>query len=167
MICTYPEAEQDSGYVQIIPCGLLTYKDQVFVFQRKEADPKYRLYGKTTIWQGCHVNKRDGFTTPELLQTALLDRISRYLFLSRKFPTNMLGYCWDREDLKSSRHFGLVYRIQIDNPDTAVDLKKKEFRMKRGFGFTGGFNSFREISDKRDKRSLESWSRAILDGMGG
>jgi hypothetical protein len=32
-------AESDSEVVQIIPCGILIYKQQVFVFERKERDP--------------------------------------------------------------------------------------------------------------------------------
>ena len=131
------DAELESAYVQIIPCGLLTYEDQVFLFQRKEADPKYRLYGKATIWQGCHVTKGEGTSIPELLKSTLQERVSGSLFVSRVFAAEPAAYCWDRDDAKSSRHFGLVYKISIDNPHTAMDLKKKEFRKKRGHGLIG------------------------------
>lgn len=160
------EAEARSDYVQVIPCGLLTYESQVFLFQRKETDPKYRLYGKTTIWQGCHVMKQEGMSIPELLETALRERVSRSLFLSRVFPTDNLGYCWDREDPKGSRHFGVVYRIRIDNPHTAVDLKKKEFRKQRSHGLIGQFADLQQLAASRDELSLETWSRAILDKIG-
>ena len=158
-------AEEDPNYVQIIPCGMLMHNDMVFLFQRKEKDPKYRLYGKTTIWQGCHVVKQDESDIPALLETALLGRISGSLFLSQVFPIESLGYCWDRENPESSRHFGVVYRINIDNPDTAADLKKKEFRRGRGHGLSGEFNTLKETSDKRENLGLESWSMAILDHM--
>ena len=49
-------AEASDQFVQIISAGMLTYNDQVFLFQRKEQDPKYRLYGKTAIFQATHVN---------------------------------------------------------------------------------------------------------------
>ncbi len=125
------EAESLEGYVQIVPCGILSHRGEVFVFQRKESDPKYRLYGKSTLWEGCHVSKREGLGLPDVLKTALLERVSRSLFLSRVFPIQALGYCWDRDDAKSSRHLGIVYRIDIDNPNTATDLRKKEFRRGR------------------------------------
>src|SRR4029077_76131 len=44
------EAEGNKDLVQIVSCGMLMYGERVFVFQRKETDRKYRLYGKTTIW---------------------------------------------------------------------------------------------------------------------
>jgi predicted NUDIX family phosphoesterase/thymidylate kinase len=158
------KAEADAGYVQIIPCGLLSYKEQVFLFQRKEADPKYRLYGKATIWQGSHVSKRNGLSIPDLLKVTLQERISRALFVSRVFRTESLGYCWDRDDPGSSQHFGLVHRIEIDNPHTAVDLKQKEFRKKRGHGMLGKFVDLQDLQGKgQDELSLESWSRTILD----
>jgi len=159
-------AEAQPDYVQVIPCGLLTYESQVFLFQRKETDPKYRLYGKTTIWQGCHVAKQEGMSIPELLETALRERVSRSLFLSRVFPTDTIGYCWDREDPKGSRHFGVIYRIHIDNPHTAVDLRKKEFRKQRGHGLIGQFADLQQLVASRDELSLETWSRAILETLG-
>ncbi len=158
------EAESQHEYVQIVSCGLLTYTDQVFVFQRKDNDPKYRLYGKTTIWQGCHVSKRERTDIPELLKNSLMERVSRSLFLSRLFPIDTLGYCWDRDD-PTSRHFGMVYRIQIDNPHTAVDLKKKEFRKKRGHGLAGQFADWQQLVNSRDQLDLESWSKTILGAV--
>jgi predicted NUDIX family phosphoesterase len=157
------DAELQPDFVQIIPCGLLTYQDEVFLFQRKDSDPKYRLYGKATIWQGCHVSKREGVGIPELLKTTLSERVARSLFLSRVFPIEALGYCWDREDPKSDRHLGVVYQIRIDNPHTAVDLRKKEFRRQRGHGLVGRFIDWRELRALQDQVSLESWSRTIID----
>lgn len=156
------EAEKRPGYVQIIPCGLLTRDDKVFLFQRKETDPKYRLYGKATIWQGCHVSERKGEKIPEGLKSVLQERISRSLFLSRVFPVEALGYCWDRDDPLSSQHFGLIHRIHIDNPHTAIDLKKKEFRKRRGHGLIGTFESIPDIRKNLEKLQLESWSRSII-----
>jgi len=156
------EAEVSPDFIQIVPCGLLSYDGQVFLFQRKETDPKYALYGRTTIWQGCHVTRAGGSDTEALLRGSLQERVSRSLFLSRVFPIEPLGYCWDREGPHSSRHFGVVYRIRIDNPHTAVDLRKKEFRKRRGQGMIGRFDDIGELVAKQDELNLESWSRAIL-----
>jgi hypothetical protein len=59
---------------------MLTYQDQVFIFQRKEQDPKYRLYGRTTIFQAVHVAQKDALAGQSLLKQALQDRIMRSLF---------------------------------------------------------------------------------------
>ncbi len=158
-------AESDPAYVQIVPCGLLTYENRVFLFQRKESDPKSRLYGRTTIWQGCHVPRQGVLDMPDLLKTTLLNRISGSLFLSRVFPIEPLGYCWDRDNENSNRHFGVGYRIDINNPFTAMDLRKKEFRKRRGYGLIGQFAERQALAAKQDELNLESWSRAILRGV--
>jgi predicted NUDIX family phosphoesterase len=159
------DAEVQRDYVQIIPCGVLRYEKQVFVFQRKETDPKYRLYGKRTIWQGCHALKQTGIPLTELLKNALGERISRELFLSRSFPTEAVGYCWDRDDETSSHHFGVIYEITIDNPDTAVDLKKKQFRKRRGHDLSGQFVDVQQLTANRSELNLESWSHTILKDL--
>ena len=143
----------------------MTFEDQVFVFQRKEADPKYRLYGKTTIWQGCHVAYQGGIEIQELIKKSLLERISSSLFLSRQFPIKLLGCCWAPEDPNTSRHFGVIYRIQIDNAHTALDLRKKEYRKIRGHGLSGKFYNIADISENRENLSLEIWSCTILDNI--
>lgn len=159
------DAETRGQYVQIVPCGLIAYREQVFLFQRKESDPKSRLFGKTTLWQGCHASKREGMGVPELLKGALMERISRTLFLSRIFPVEPVGFCWDEHDPESSRHLGVVYKIQIDNPATAVDLRKKEFRKQRGHNLTGQFHSWADLRERRDSLNLEPWSRTILENL--
>ena len=92
------------------------------------------------------------------------ERVSRSLFLSRVFSIDALGYCWDREDRHSSQHFGIIYKIHIDNRHTTIDLKKKEFRKRRGHGLIGKFSNIQEIKANQDELQLESWSRAILKG---
>jgi len=91
-----------------------------------------------------------------------MERITRSLYLSRVFPVQLTGYCWDRDDEKSNQHFGAVFRVKIENEHTATDLRKKEFRSERGHNIAGGFMSWDELSASVDELNLESWSRAIL-----
>lgn len=160
------KAENDSTLVQIIPCGVLEHENEVFLFRRKETDVKYRLYGRATIWRGCHVAKTSQGQLPTQLENALLERITHSLFLSRVFQLENVGYCWDKGDEKSEQHFGVVYRIDVDNPHAALDLHKKEFRQQRGHGLTGQFLKWSEVSSDQVRGSLEKWSQAILDGIG-
>jgi len=159
------EVEKNFGYVQIIPSAILKFEDQIFLFERKETDPKYRLFGKTTIWKGCHVSRREGLRIPQMLKEALLERITRLLFLSRTFPVEVLGYCWDAEDEISSRHLGIIYQITIDNSHTALDLKRKEFKSMRGDGFGGRFVDCETLWTQEIQNSLESWSLAIREWL--
>ena len=159
------EAESRADFVQIIPCGLITYEERVFLFRRKESDPKSKLFGTTTLWQGCHTPKRDGIKMTDLLKGALSERIMRALFLSRVFPVEPIGYCWEKDDAHSAKHFGVVYRIRVDNAATAVDLRKKEFRRQRGHGLSGEFHDWQSLGLKRDELNLEPWSRTIVESQ--
>ena len=156
------DAEKNADFVQIIPCALLTYNGDLFLFQRRETDPKYRLYGKTTILQGCHTTKQGSADIPKLLESALQDKISRSLFISRVFSIDPFAYCWERDDPKGRQHLGIIFRLNINNQQMAIDLKKKEFRKKRGHGLIGRFSSYKEIISSQDDLSLESWSRSIM-----
>jgi len=158
-------AESSPDVAQIIACGLLVHDDEVFLFERKERDPKYSLYGKATIWQGAHVPRVTEKAGEDLLKSTLLDRISRSLFLSRTFPVNLVGYCWEPDNENSNRHFGVIFKVEIDNDATAADLRKKEFRHGRGHGLAGQFVSWKLLTSKAVEPNLEAWSVSILDGI--
>ena len=158
-------AESDDDYVQIIACGLLVHNDDVFLFERKERDPKYNLYGKSTIWQGSHVPMQTGKRGLDLIRSALLDKVRDSLFLSRLFPADFVGYCWEPTNDKSKRHFGVVFKVEIDNDHTAADLRKKEFRHGRGHGLAGRFVGWKALASKELQPDLEGWSLAILQSV--
>ena len=158
------EAEANTSFVQIVASGVLTHDEQVFIFQRKDADPKSKLYGRTTIWQGTHVARSPDREGVPLLESALMARLTRSLFLSREFKTAPIGYCWDKSNESSAKHFGVLFKIDIDNPYTADDLRKKEFRKSRGRGhdLIGQFTDWSEVERREDDLSLEPWSVATL-----
>ena len=157
------DAEKRDDVVQIVSAGVLVRDNKVFLFQRREADPKYQLYGKTTIWQGSHIQRDNGQALEELLSESLKHRLSRALFLSRVFETKELGYSWDKDNPVSSRHLGMMYSLEIDNPHTAADLRKKAFKRKRGHSLVGEFVPWNEVAEKVDELNLESWSQALLN----
>ena len=110
--------------------------------------------------------RQNGDFSHTFLVNALLERVARSLFLSRVFPIEPLGCCWDRDDDQSSRHFGLIYGIEIDNPNTAADFRKKEFRRQRGNGLTGEFLNWEQLHRDEVQQRLESWSRTIVRELG-
>ena len=161
------DAETNPHVVQVVAAGVLTSEDKVFLFERKENDPKSKLYGRTTVWQGTHVAKQNGLAGRALLEAALLDRITRSLFLSREFAAKLKGYSWDPSDPESAKHFGIIFQIEIDNQHTASDLKKKEFRKGRGRGhnLVGQFTSWNQLRRRRKELLLEPWSDSVLASL--
>ena len=156
------KAELNPHLIQIVPCSMLMHNDKIFVFQRRDIDPKYHLYGKTTIWQGCHVPIKNNYSIPKLMKESLRERLGRSLFLSRIFPMEEFGYCWDKNDTGSVQHFGFIYKIDINNNETAMDLKKKEFRKQRGHGLVGKFEHIKTIKSQKTKLGFEIWSETII-----
>ena len=158
-------AEADKNYVQIIACALLTHGNDIFLFERKERDPKYSLFGKSTIWQGAHVPKRRNSSPKEMLTSALSDRIAQSLFLSHPFDLSLVGYCWELTSTESNMHLGVMFKAQIENNHTAADLRKKEFRHGRGHGLGGRFISWKELKLAESDLKLEAWSISLLRGL--
>ena len=161
------EVEPDRNFVQIVPCGVLLHEGQVFLFQRHDRNPKSHLYGKSTIWQGCHVVRTyDEQQSMSTILAALQARISQSLYISRKLQSDFVGYTWDNSERGDGRHLGLIYRMDIKSPELADSLKKKEFRRSRGHTLVGGFRKIEELKSNMDEVDLEPWSRAIINGYG-
>jgi len=161
------DAESDERLVQIIPASMLVYRGKVFTFQREETDPKYHLYGKATIWQGGHVARAKAGTAKVDYNSILGDRLKEKLFLSRRFDTEILGYAWDRGTPQSSKHFGLIHRIDINDTAVAQDLENKAFRKGRGHDVIGKFVSPLALRKRtaNGHDDLESWSQTVLSNL--
>ena len=161
------EVESDKNFVQIVPCGALLHKGRVFLFQRHDQNPKSHLYGKSTIWQGCHVVRPDGGQqSKSTVLEALQARIAQSLYISQELHSCFVGYTWDDSDRGDGRHLGLIYRMDIKNPELADSLKKKQFRRSRGHNLAGDFRGIEELTSSMDKVDLEPWSRDILNEYG-
>lgn len=161
------EVESDTNFIQIVPCGVLLHQGRVFLFQRQDRNPKSSLYGKSTIWQGCHVVRPVGGSGPlPAARAALQARVAQSLFISRQLRSAFVGYAWDDSDKGDGRHLGLIYRLDIESSELAESLKKKEFRRSRGHSLAGDFREIAELRLRMDEVDLEPWSRAILDYCG-
>ena len=158
------EAESDENCIQIVPCGALLHEGRVFLFQRQDRNPKSQLYGKFTIWQGCHaVRPADGQSLMSTVLAALEARIAQSLFISQKLHSRFVGYTWDDSEKGDGRHLGRIYRMDIKSRELAESLKEKEFRRSRGQSLAGDFREIENLRSSMDDVDLEPWSRAILN----
>lgn len=164
------EAESDSELVQVVPCGVLLRSGRVFLFQRRDQNPKSNLYGKSTVWQGCHVVRASSGNGEQLSQVtleALQRRVAQSLFIGRReLKADFVGYTWDTSDKGDGKHLGLTFRLNIESMELADSLKNKEFRRSRGHSLGGDFWSPDELVARADEFDLEPWSRAILSENG-
>ncbi len=155
--------EGDDKYVQIIAAVALCYGNKIFKFDRKEKDPKKKLYGKSALWQGSHVRQHVGDSVSGLLLEAGKERVNEALFLGRNFELVPAGFAW----VRSEPHFGYILRLAIENKHTAQDLRKKEFKKSRGFGLSGELLPWEDLKAAPGDYELESWSMAILSDYKG
>ncbi len=161
------EVELDTSLIQIVSCGVLSHEGRVFLFQRHDRNPKSNLYGKSTIWQGCHVQRSaDGQVSLHTVLAALQARVAQSLFITRQLSSNFVGYTWDDSEKGDGRHLGLIYRLDIETPELAESLKEKEFHRSRGHSLAGDFREVAELKSNMEEVDLEPWSRAILDDYG-
>ena len=157
------EVEGDESFIQVVPCGVLLYEDRVFLFRRHDRNPKSTLYGKSTIWQGCHVVcPADGQRSLSAIRRALETRVAQSLFISRKLRSSYIGYTWENAERGDGRHLGVIFRLDVESSELAASLKTKEFRRSRGHSLAGGFKEIGELKAEVDEVGLEPWSRAIL-----
>ena len=156
-------AEKSSEVVQVVGCGVLVRSGKVFVFRRHDKNPKSRLYGKSTIWQGCHVDKPQNNTPKSAaVLRALERRIADSLFISRKVNSHLVGYTWDDSSEQAQRHIGFIHQVDVESDDLAENLRKKEFRRSRGHDLVGEFVKANGLVSRMDEIDLEPWSRAVL-----
>ena len=157
------EVESSTDYIQMVPCGALMHEGRAFLFKRHDSNPQSRLYGKSTIWQGCHVIRPpDEQCSMNTVQTALESRISQSLFISRKLDTRFVGYTWDNSKKGDQKHLGLIYRMDVKSRELAESLRKKEFRRSRGHDLAGDFRKISKLKSSMGKVDLEPWSQLIL-----
>lgn len=157
------DVESNPKFIQIVTCGALLYEGRVFVFERQDRNPKSNLYGKSTIWQGCHVVcPVDERRSLSAARKALQARIAQSLFITRQLVSRFVGYAWDDSGKGDGRHLGLIFRLEVDSQELAESLRKKQFRRGRGHSLLGDFSEIGELVSSMDKVDLEPWSRSVL-----
>jgi len=157
------EAEVTDQYIQIIPCGVLKNRKNIFLFQRKDKDPKNDMYGKFTTWIGSHVRPSTNDVGCEVILRALRTKMRSHLHMNQFFYTHFVGHCYTADTSESRKHLGLIFLIDVDNEATVFDLTSKEFRRGREHNLAGTFVRVSDLQDSDLQNQMEPWSRALLD----
>jgi hypothetical protein len=156
--------ETTNDYVQVVACGIQTRDGGVFAFARSP-DDKRAPYGLRTIWQGCHVAVgRNERITMQRVGRCLEDRLRQNLHLEIQFAPRPLGFVWDPENRRESRHMGVVIEVPIEDDLVADHLREKAFKTNgRGHQLLSRFSKPASLLSRQEDLSLEPWSCAILE----
>jgi len=160
-----PNVEEDNNYIQIIPIAIFRYDDKFLFLRKKEKESGKRFHDKYMIWAGGHVREEDSNGNNVLLK-CLKREIEEELKICLPPKFTPLGTVYDKSNVKSSNHLGIVYLAEIDNPNVAIAINVEggEFRERKGKSISGKFMSFSELDKYYDK--IEMWSKYILKHFG-
>ena len=118
------ELEDDPSFKQIIPYGVISYKESFYLFRRKVGQKEKRLHNKYTLGVGGHMNPCNSNEDEEQY---IIDELKRELFEEVRLLDGCLlesiefvGFINDDTIPVSKVHIGLLYNIRVSNSDIVI-----------------------------------------------
>ncbi|MBN1443179.1 MAG: NUDIX domain-containing protein [Planctomycetes bacterium] len=145
-------AEEDPGLKQIIPYGLVTSGDRVFLLRRTRGGAEARLHDLLSLGVGGHVNPQDGAPGRggEILERAFLRELEEELVVDSSYRLRVAGVLNDESNAVGQVHFGVVYRVDLEAPRIRVrEVGQLEGRWVRRADLAG------------ETAGMETWSRFL------
>jgi len=153
------DAEKDINLIQIIPCAIFSFNDEIYLLRRKESDLRNRLREKYVIWAGGHIRKGDAIKADPILE-GLKREISEELDIKVPLEFSQLGFLLDKSNVASSMHLALVFMAKVERPEIKIAMNQSEFKEKRGTSVSGQFLPLKELAQYYGQ--MERWSQLIL-----
>ncbi len=153
------EAEQTSDLKQIIPYLVIHHNGRILEVERLEEQSEERLHSLFSIGLGGHLNPEDTRNEDRSLLNAGMHReLNEELRFDPPYEVEFTGIVNDDANDVGSVHFGLVYRVDVSDPDTKI---------RETDNMRGHFRSTDELARRAKNMSdqFESWSRMILDDL--
>lgn len=146
-----PEVEEDHNWKQVIPQGLLRYKNKVYVNERLPKQSETRLLYAYSLGVGGHLNPEDDLIPHmDLIQLGLHREMAEEVEIQIPFSPRYIGLTNDEKQEVSQHHVGVWFEIQT----LSLDVTVKETDKLRGFW--SDINNLEIISPK-----FESWAKMI------
>lgn len=120
--------DQQLDHVQLIASAAFRHQGDYLMIERSSKDVKSSRFGSRTLWHRCRVQAREGGAL--LLDEAseqLSDRIRDDFYLSKLREPALRGAVWSRKP-DEDKYLGLMFLVEISDPETAKSLSEKEFR---------------------------------------
>lgn len=149
------KAENDPSLKQIIPYLVVTYNDKVFLLQRYKTQTESRLHHKYSIAVGGHINPTEGKVIEGIIEKGLERELHEELLVQCPYSHHLTGYLNDDTNPVGSVHFGLVYKIEVED-QAAVKVAEKEL-------MTGRFVRTQEI--EQYYKLMETWSQILYKAL--
>jgi len=148
------EVETDPEVKQIIPYAFVTSGPDVFLCERRPKGGEARLHGRVSLGLGGHVQEGDlkSGGTAQAVRHALERELREEVLMESSYRVLVAGVLNDDAEPVGQVHFGIVYRVDIEEP---------RVRVLEDESLAGSFVPACELWSYQER--MESWSR-ILQG---
>jgi len=156
-------AESDQDVIQVIPCGVLRFKNEILLLRRRESNKKHRLNDAYVLWAGGHIRREDINQGRAVEENCLRRELKEELWIKSEFSYKPICCVYDTSSPKSAQHLALVYEVSIASPEVSVHMQTefKEFKEGKGKGASGKFFPIDSI-ERKYVDQMERWSVLLL-----
>lgn len=116
-------AEEDPGLKQVIPYGVLCWRDQVLLLRRSRRGGDVRLQSRSSLGVGGHVNPVDaegGGPLRSAVARAFERELHEELCVDAPYAAAPIGLLNDDTNSVGQVHIGVVYRVELSSPQVSV-----------------------------------------------
>lgn len=111
------DVEEDSGFLQIIPYIIFSFKDKFFLYKYIRKAGEKRLINHYQIAVGGHIDLADG---KDLDLAALREWQEEVYFKGKIISKKLVGILNDDTNMVEKVHLGMIYHFTGDNGDIKV-----------------------------------------------
>lgn len=162
--------EEDKQKLQIVVCSIIRYEDKIALFTKHEIHSDKRFHGKNMIWLGGHLHESDidnkeNITLQKSVTNCLIREIEEEIQIAPKRKPVFKGVVYDKTHTKSLRHLGIVFQIELKDPNIFNSINLKTLTEPPGQSITIEFIPLKEKSFIKNIDMLEPWSIDILQQL--
>jgi predicted NUDIX family phosphoesterase len=146
-------AENDPAFKQLIPYGVLRWRDQVFAYTRGRTGGEARLRALRSLGIGGHICAEDGAASADPYRAGLMRELEEEVFLDTTYRERIIGLINDDRTPVGQVHLGIVH---------VLDLAEPKVRHRDEALAGGAFASLKQLRQLREE--FETWSQFLLEG---
>ncbi len=143
-------AESDYSNKQVIPYGIIFFRNMLFAYQRTVEVTEKRLAKLLSIGIGGHINSSDAKDPIACIEEAMQRELNEELYLA-EYNKKIVAVINDDSDDVGKVHFGIVFRICLLTP--SVKLKDSSLSNFAAIDLSKPILNFDEY---------ENWSKLCL-----
>ncbi len=147
-------AEKDPSLKQVIPYMVLCCGPRLFLMRRFDNQDEERLRNLYSLGVGGHVNPAEDAQGQDILMAGLERELSEEVQIAGDYELEPVGYINDESNPVGQVHFGLAYRVALE--DENVEVREKDI-------MSGSFVSVDEAQSVFPQ--METWSQIVLKNI--